>query len=298
MEEKQIQGQIPYPPPNVFKSQRKPDDVLEITRQNSRLDPLPVIEKIEVTPNGFRVYHKGSKFPTKGWPTPHSTAAIYVPKKILIGWINFLGTKDLILPLLGFVVLPKRLKIRIVERFIRMFSNTASFTMGDYFFEDSYYMEFTRAVMKFISTFLMALGIKEGPAKELAEIFGMFVEHDTAYRYRAEDIFSETTRERLLNDPAGEIQRLVGLLVQRDGSSHAAGNFKSIGAFLRIILWVPYIKRAFKTALYAIEFKDLQLDEADRYHVCNLAGYDFFGEKIEDRIVKYPKERIEGYIVN
>ena len=100
------------------------------------------------------------------------------------------------------------------------------------------------------------------------------------------DILSETTTTKLLANPAKEIGRLINILFEREGSQHVTGSFKAINKFA-FILHLPKIKRAFKEAMMGINLEDLQYDEADRYLVAPLAGYNFFGEKVEERLNKY-----------
>lgn len=293
-----VQGTIPYPPNEFFKAKRGADGILDVLKAQGESAPLKIIERIEAPPEGgIYVYHKGVPFPQKGWPTPHALQAIYSPKRAFISLIKFLASKDLIAVYLILGLLPKKLKIKLFQRFISIFNDFAGLTMGSYYLEDKLYMIPVKALMKLGKTFLIEIGIEEKSADQFAENFGMFIEYDTAYRWRLQDILSETTAEKMKRDPAGEITRLIGLLAERDGSGHVIDSFKSVGKLITILMWIPWIRKAFIKALDSIEFKDLQLDEADHFHVRHLAGYNFFGETIEERAKKYEYTPTEAYVV-
>lgn len=288
MTEQKEQIGIPYPPPEVFKTKRGMTDVTDTLVAQQQ--PLALIEKIEAPQSGgILVYHKGIPYPQKGWPTPHALEALYMPKRGLVTALTALTTKDLLLPLLGLLLMTKKTKIRLLQRFLTQYGLFAKLTMTPYFYEDRFYMDCTKTLQKFISTFLITIGVDKLISQESAEIFSMFIEYDTAYRFRMEDVMSETSKEVLLENPAKEIARLFKLSASREESSHVTKSFNSIALLLRLAFWIPWIKRAFITALESIDVMSLQLDEADRFHVSRLGGYKFFGEELEYRLEKYPR---------
>lgn len=308
---------IPYPAIDFFKNKLAPPDALNVIRAQQEKAPLFMIDRIvcagwnhgyaknergdmflvrtteatDCPKEGIFIFHEGVPFPIKGWVTPHASKAIYPSKKALINFIKTIATKDLGLAFLGIAILPKRIKIRILERFLKNFREVCDLTMGEYYWEENYKMVITKSVEKFIKVFLITLGVSEQIAATTAEALGTFLEYDDAYRYRMEDIMSETSQGMLYKNPRQEVARLIEMLLVREGSEHVAVSFKSVSKVASLILLSPWIKKAFKAGLEAVDIKDMQLDEADRYHVGRLAGYDFFGKKIEDRILDFPPDQ-------
>lgn len=116
----------------------------------------------------------------------------------------------------------------------------------------------------------------------LAKIIAHIFEYDGAYRFRVQDVLSETTRERLLADPVCEIGRLLKLYERRDDPRVA----EKIGKMVRLGLWalrIPSVRKQFSEALMQIDFSKLQFDENDRYWACYKRDYDYFGLSYEER---------------
>lgn len=113
-------------------------------------------------------------------------------------------------------------------------------------------------------------------AKEIANVslvWAEILEHDQAYRFRFQDIMSETAWSLLYATPFRESKRLVGLYFQREN------------AFMRRQFWflhlAPYILFPFiRMYLLKLPIHDLikmQFDEGDRYWACQKTDYNYMG---------------------
>lgn len=147
-----------------------------------------------------------------------------------------------------------------------------------------------------MGVFLTEYGIDRDVAESFAEVFATLIEYDNAYRYRIEDLTSETYKEKLLRSPIKEVQRLV--LIHKDREPSHGGMTQEkvavLGKLLSYVLLIPSIRRAFKKALLASDFARFQLDDADRYHTLLWSDYNFTGKSIDERIEIYKEIHKDG----
>ena len=265
------------------------DPVFLERRQRNR--PEKIIHHIETPKSGgYFVYHISFDYPKKGFVNEYVIQACNFTKRLTITWIRMMGSKDFIPFYFLFVLLPW--KIKVIERILKEYCSAASFFLQTYqhkhYLDIQYYTELTRELKKLISIFLQELGIKKEISEEFAFIFATLIEYDTAYRYRLEDLFSESSQEKMLN-PRQEINKLIEIYLQREKKRDLPEKFRSFGRISKILL-IPRIKKAFIKAIKQIEFSKLQLDEIDHYQIRNSLNYDFFGMTKEERDAKWPLE--------
>lgn len=280
--------QIPTPPPDVFahsfskeSNTVMKDDVLYQTRQGREL--MAEIDHYEFPESGGQyVYHKGAPYPLKGFPFPHAVQACEIPKRILINGLKSLVNKDLSLAYLGFLVLPKRLKARIVERFMTQYLEIADMYLMRYYLIDNRYTDICRELLPFITRFCIELGISQATSVRFATTFTTLIEYDSAYRLLLEDILTETTQERLLAQPVKEARRLLKILAERDHRTHLVPKFEKFVSILR------FVREPFRNALRDINFEKMQFDIIDRFLVRNWNTYDFGGKSVEERMKEFP----------
>lgn len=86
------------------------------------------------------------------------------------------------------------------------------------------------------------------------------LEYDWAYRVRFQDMMSQTESALFIHSPLWETRRILRIYKNREPYPHTYYKiyFLSISRFA---LYLPKVKQA----LREIDFKALQLDEADRY---------------------------------
>lgn len=132
--------------------------------------------------------------------------------------------------------------------------------------------------------FIRRMGIDYEIAKKFSIIFGTILEYDNAYRYRLEDIFTETSKEELSHNPRREIKRLLSIYLKREKDTGVAYKHKMIFQLMSLPLLLPMVKSSLRKALTNCEFNRLQFDEADRYWCRNRFDYDFFSQSIEKRM--------------
>lgn len=245
--------------------------------------------KITVPPEGgMNLWFKGMPFPKKGFHFPQAAMSVNVVKKntmmIIIGAAN----KNLFLAGLGFVLTPWKRKISVLENFLFHYNRNANYMLDRVYLKDNFLTPCAQQIKKFLYQFLFDIGISPAVASDTSKIFAHLIEHDDAYRYRIEDIFSETTAAALRLNPSGEINRLLSIYaVRQHNDKEMVEKFGSFGTLLTFALMSRRVKEAFNNAILAVEFKHLQLDEADHYHCLTRDDYDFFGKPIADRVTEY-----------
>lgn len=260
-----------------------------------------MFERVEYPPEGgIYVYYKGLPYPKKGFPYPEAIQANDIMKKNIVMMIDIFGRKEMILPIIGFILTPWKFKARVIANAIKRFSSISDWLMSSHRLKEERHSPVVRELYKFTRKFIQNLGIDYG--EMVARIVASIIEYDDAYRLRLEDILSETNVFKLWKNPSREISRLALILQDRE-LSHAKDTFKKFSRMIYLILLVPKIRRAFRNAFIGIDFKKMQLDEADRYHVLLRADYNFMGKTFDERKAmfmdfhkdgKYPPEVIVG----
>lgn len=291
MEQQKQTLNIAFPPDEVFKNRTNrvaPAQSVIGTRSDFVFDHMEYPAE-----GGQLAWFKDCPFPQKGHPYPQAAYAVNIPKRYFVYTIKALANKDLAPLFAVLFLLPKRRKVRIISRFLEAFVEGSAMVLTPHFLADNRYTSFGRELRKFINNFLANLGVDSVLADRFAETFVCLLEYDNVYRMFVADVLSETTLEKVLKDPAGEINRMVALLVSRrpgvEGPRSVGDKYIRLGKVVRALLWLPSFKKAFKDALKSIDFSKFQFDDADRYHSLLYSDHNYLGLPIEKRIEMYTK---------
>lgn len=238
-----------------------------------------VKERVE-TPKegGIYIYFKGVPYPRKGWPTIQSTETINIVKKITIftfrNWFN----------------LTKKNIERYIQTVEYVFDNPFKkyLVKHSMYHKEQYYTKFSREFRKFAESMLTDLHINI----RLGEIFTMILELDDAYRYRIQDIFSETSKDVLTKRPVREMTRLLKIYQQRDGET-TRNKFKVFTKFAWLLL-IPRIRKAFVKAVQNADFENLQFDNSDKYVCLNFSEYMHMGFTDQQKLLRYVAHHPNG----
>lgn len=292
---------VPYPDPRIYEDKESvsPLDVAVVTDI-----PLYELERVEAPPTGgIFVYHKNVPYPQKGFITPETTITNDVVKRLLVNQLRFISNKVF----WSVIFTSTNTKLKLLDTWIRGFVDTAMKILdrirhayldvdergpnapdkGAYLMREPLYSAPSRAIIKMTRCFLSELGVDEYSRNKFALIIGSTIEYDFAYRIREEDLASETTKEELVARPVRETRRLLKILAERESRPHLIEKMNKIMLPLIVILMVPRVRQAFRKALNEIDFKDLQYDDADRYHTLSISSYKFRGRTDEDRYQEF-----------
>ncbi len=219
---------------------------------------------------GVLKYHKGAEmYPEKGLTEPKAMFAANFAKKLLVHtvrlskWSLFMY-KDVI-----------GTYVELAERIIK-----------PYIIHLHFMPPVARNLTIFFTKFLQSIGISQYNANRFAEIIGTIIALDDAYRFRLQDIASETTKEKLSKNPRRELLRLLRIYKVREGASPAiAKKILAIKPIIYFGMLIPKFKKAFIDAIQQINMEEMAYDENDRYWVALNPEYIFFGKTLEERKV-------------
>lgn len=291
------QVQIAFPISEVFKNgQHRFAPANKVLRKTAMYDLVNVEYPTKEKPcpyngdtGGIYPWFKDCPYPNKGFPFPQAIDAANGAKRFFKVGMDILANKDMVTPWIGFFLSGKKKRIKILTRLLQGYSNAARMLLSPFLLEESRYSIFCRELRKFTTNFLVGIGMDFRTADDFSEIFCALIEYDNAYRLRAEDILTETSKELMLKNPRKELKRLISILSQRepDGMAGNAQKFKKIVDVLSFGLYVPSYRKAFINALQASDFKNFQMDEADHYHTALWEDFNFWGLPIAERIEWY-----------
>ena len=142
---------------------------------------------------------------------------------------------------------------------------------------------------KVVGIFLKEVGISKEVSEGFARAFASLFEWDDIYLIILQDLASETSAEKLIKNPGKEISRLLNLFKERDARDKMHDTFSSSAKLLKLAFLYPKLKRAFIKAIKEIEFKNLQMDDGDRYWALRLIHYNAMGRTFEDRTGEFMK---------
>jgi len=249
------------------------------------LQLFPIKTTDTVPPTGQWVYFTELLYPRKGFPFPEVLFAVNIVKRFTNSILQSVIYPWLGLSWLGFIILPWFIKKRIIFNLLWRYSELVNLVLKPYSLKESYRMGVAKELDNWVTSFIKNLGFESS----LGFAFSMFIEYDSAYTLRFQDIMSEVNKENLLKNPSKELGRLIEIFAERESRSHLKKKLSTIVWGLRILFYIPRIRKAFIKATANIDFSKLSLSEADRYE-CLFYGnnngepqYLFMGRSYQDR---------------
>lgn len=234
-----------------------------------------VLEKVEYVPfQGIMIYCQNALYPKKGFPTVESVFAVNVVKTLTI----------------QFFVLSPVLLLFGKDKVLSAYNEIANRAMDGYRLQDFYLCKASYAIFLTIFHFLKAMKVKERIAIVAANNIAHIFEYDDAWRYRLQDLITETSFEELKKNPQKEIDRVLGIYLSRDFCPPINKKVKGFVFGVKLSLRIPFIKRAFINSLH---LDNAKFDEGDWYWVCQRNDYLFGGKTYEERsatITQFPTQ--------
>ncbi len=245
-----------------------------------------VFEKVVIPPDGgIFVKYQGCLEMKKGFPFPKATWAMDLVKKYLMNFVMTFNNAGLIPAMLVFALTPWYFKKRIIKNAVKRFCNFGDYAMETIYLKPQYTTATTKQIRLLLSEFWTSLGFKRKDGEQLGRVFSTLIEYDDAYRYRIQDILSTTTEYKLIKRPIREVSKLLRVSTKRD--QQVSHKFRWVGTILTVALLSPKIRKAFRAALGAVNFKDMQMAPCDIYHSMLREGYDYGGLTEQERIDKW-----------
>lgn len=269
---------IPQPPKEIFEHTDTISD--GILKEN----PVTyVIEKILINSDkGILVYYKDVPFPRKGFPTPESVGAANVVKRVFIESIKTFSKKQFIIS--WFLLFFSKGSI---EKLLLSFNRISYGVMSHYILKPEYMSPLASEFQGIIYMSLVKFGISKGTSRQFAKIFGSLIDYDNAYRYRLEDLFTETSRELMMEDPRREFKKILKIFLERERMWTVSNKFKNIYKLIALPLMFSSVRYSLKEALRHCEFERLQFDDIDRYWCSMRTDYNYFGKPYGERMIDF-----------
>jgi len=173
------------------------------------------------------------------------------------------------------------------EKTLKSFNEFADKCLGQWYLSENYYCSTSREIWVFINSFLLRQGFGPSLSNKTAEIIATLFEYDDAYRYRLNDLMSETSKEMMIRDFPKEIKRLLEIDRRRERTKDVNNKFKNIYWLLMFLWLIPKVKRAIIKGLESVDWKGWQLTDSEIFYTLNWADYDVQGKKWEERQLYY-----------
>lgn len=201
-------------------------------------------------------------------------------KSLFIESIKLLTRKQFILGTL-FTIARKKERLKLIQTFNRQAFRIASVSDEPYYLKEWHLTQVSRELHWCIFVFLTKLDIPEPDADRFAEIFVHLLEYDNAYRFRFQDIMTETTKDEL-KTPRKAILRLIGVYKDRD-LAQVSDKIIRLAKLLSYAMYIPKVKHAFLEVVEGMNLENLQYQEADIYWLCTANVYKVMGMTNEER---------------
>jgi len=225
----------------------------------------------------------------KGYPYPEAVQAVCSIKKVIIAPIKKLITKKSlpfwgILAFIFFLIPPLKRYLfwKLLEVFIEIAQNTLSyhlliedkhctvcremFQAHDIYLKDRFKKEKHDLVSKFIHTWIM--------------IF----EYDDAYRYRFQDILSQTDKKALRENSRKEILRIIIYAIEHEEDRGLRDRMRKIKWILQIfLLFNPRLTKEIAAYIYCLRKENIELDDIDRYFAYRKHYFKFDNLSLDER---------------
>ena len=181
-----------------------------------------------------------------------------------------------------------------IPLFLKTYNEACWYVLAPWMLRPDLNCKMAKEIKMFVFIFLREYGIPFGTAFGISQIIEHFFEYDIGYRYPLQDMATETYQGALMNHPRRELKKLVKIYLSRTKVYGLTDYFsgrkvEKAMKLLTYLLLIPKVKRCFIKALWAINFSNIQFDEADRYHVMLLGDYNYFGLTFPQRWANYIK---------
>jgi len=240
-----------------------------------------VIEKVDFE-DGTRVWIKGAEYHQKGMGTPDALFALNVIKRIVTQALKIGLRYEFVLGVVLIVLKPRKWRVATIQALMQSFNEICHKVVSPFIIKPKYMLPIAREVRSILKCFTCNLGIAEWIAESFSAIGSHIIEYDNAYRFRLEDLMSETTKEAFANRPIRELRKLSKIARDRD-EGDVSWKFVKMATALSILLLIPSIKKAFREAILASKFELLQYDDVDRYWTAMRTDYKWWGLDIDER---------------
>lgn len=217
---------------------------------------------------GIYIKYQGNLYPEAGIKYPSGGYAVALIKKILLILLTAATSFS-------------------INKTASHIAELCLILMDRHFMLKRFYIPVTKGVRQLSYLTLYGIGINKWACSIISKTACHFVQFDDQYRGRVQDIFTMTTKERLMNSPRRELLNLHYLYKRREHADDQ--KLGSIFKILAYLMYWPKFKRSFIRAVKLTDITLLQFKPGDIYHVLVKGKYDFCGVPVETRKQTYLK---------
>ena len=123
-----------------------------------------------------------------------------------------------------------------------------------------YAHRYCRAVRE-IGIGLSNLGVKE----IYVDLAAVFLEFDSAYRFRVQDVLGEFNRASFKKNPFGELSRIAGIAYAREGPKKLKKYWKIIGWVIKFVRFHPRWRKKIILFFDGLNIDEVRMTEDDRW---------------------------------
>lgn len=238
----------------------------------------------------------------KGHPYPEAIQKNNEVKRITLTYLMPLVSWQLIPSLLIFLLVPRKWKFfeKVLANYNRLVWSIYDSAERNPILKEEYYNNLPKELWRFICCFLIQWKITPETSYDFGRIIATQIQYENVYYTRIADIFSLMDYQRLYKNPRKEINQAIGIYKDREHTlqEHSPGaKFIALAKIATLLLYLPKVKKTFRKALLKVDFKNFQLDEADRYFALNDPNYDVCGILWEKRKEEFEIIR-QNYILS
>ena len=254
---------------------------------------------------GILTYWKGEKFPFKGYPVRKFEFVgpldkMKPVKRAVLGVVRFVSNNKWILIFAPIFLIPS-LKRKVVWSLLAEIGDIAEVELREYYLNPKYYCNSVRELYRAFGEWLYKFSGKpmdywykaresyndKGRAiYRLITFFCLFLEYDDYFRYIMQDILGEIDKKALLDNPIGELLRVISIAKSRDKMATNQVKWNALIRFIRLgSMFFNKEIREFAKILATCDFEKIRADEGDKYHMGVRKNYDFGGISFEKRFL-------------
>jgi len=261
------------------------------------------IEEKEERPEsgGIYIYLYGYKYPYKGMPDNASVEQFRIVKKVFLYLFISISNRA-VMALLGILyLLPRFLTKKLFHSVVNYFYLLTDWLTYDFLLKPNRYCICVRELYRTF-TVIMEKEKDETMKKVIGiarDIVCLFIEQDSAYKFRFQDIMAEVDICKLKNGGWGmvrEIQRLIRLMQDREINKwFARQKWGTIEKMMKPAFLAKELRHYIHEFLREVDFNKLKPDEGDWYFDTLRLDYDFGGKTLPERIEERKKMDIENW---
>jgi hypothetical protein len=226
---------------------------------------------------GVYQYIRGMEYPSRNFAPQDMLASLNIVKRMIIESFR-------VITYLPLIIRPTKFITKVLQSF-----NEVAYkkVLHEFLWQPEMMTPVSQEIRIFITRFLIKLNIPLETSIHTADVISHFVNGDNAYRWRLQDLFNESSKDKL-RKPRKELKRLLQINSDREVFGRGVWEkFKTVYTVLSLILLIPKVKRAWNYALDVVEYNKLIPDKIDKFEMCCIpeksSSYNYLGKTAKER---------------